>query len=425
LEVPVDSRIVAHLVSGDVNIMDLEEDIEVDVVSADVTCSEIDGDIDVSTISGNIYLEEVYGDFRLKTISGDVIAELDPIKDKEYQINSTSGNIKVRIPEDTDFEVHATTVSGDVVTNLPIEVDKVSRTKIIGYRGSDGPLIKLSTISGDVKLLPSNPKTYSRTRTGENDEMEHYHKKIELEDETSAEIKIEFGVGRFNLEKGKALLETDIKYEPEELTPALEYKKSDKVGVARLRMVKEKEGIRIREWQFKNRCDVRLTPEIPLDLDISLGACGADIDLTDIRIQSLHLATGASRTKLIIEEENPIICDDVDIEAGAAQFRVEGLNNLNFKRLHFSGGVGVYTLDFGAPFEGYRNADIGMGVGSLTLILPRDVGIRMKVDGLFIKDIEGLRRDGKWYTSRDFNEQPGKLSIHVEGGLGTLNVTLR
>lgn len=281
-----------------------------------------------------------------------------------------------------------------------------------------------SLILRDIKLLSIKPKTCEEESSKRNKGMEHYHKKIELKDETSAEIKIEFGVGRFNLGQGEALIEVDIKYKPKEIKPTLEYKKYDKVGIARLRMERE-ESISIRELQFKNRCDVWLTPQIPLDLDISLGACRTDIDLTNIRVQSLHLETGAGRTKLIIGEVNPIVCEDVNIEAGATQFHAEGLNNVNFRRLHFRGGVGAYTLDFGEPFEGYRSVDIEMGVGSLSLVLPRNVGIRLKIGGLFLKDIEGLEREGNWYTSPDFDAQPGKLAIHVEGGLGTLNVRVR
>ena len=160
-----------------------------------------------------------------------------------------------------------------------------------------------------------------------------------------------------------------------------------------------------------------------MDLSLEFGAAKAEVDLTGLHVQRLHLATGASETQLRIREPNPIVCEMVDLNVGAAKFDAVGLGNLNSRSLSFSGTVGEVTLDFSGDWRADMTASVRMGLGSLTLRVPRGLGVRVIKDGLLVGfDSEGLTKRGNSFYSRNWEDAEHKLTVDIDAAFGSIRI---
>ena len=83
-------------------------------------------------------------------------------------------------------------------------------------------------------------------------------------------------------------------------------------------------------------------------------------------LHSLEYRTGASQSRVRFSSMNPVACESLSLEAGAAEFRVTGLANANCRRVRFDGGVGEVTLDFsGRPYAVFQGEWTLPSVGGL------------------------------------------------------------
>jgi hypothetical protein len=69
------------------------------------------------------------------------------------------------------------------------------------------------------------------------------------------------------------------------------------------------------------------------------------------------------------------------------------------------------------------NAGVEMGLGTLTLRLPRGLGVRIVKDGLLASfDSQGLTKRGDVYYSEDYEDTTYKLSLDLDAALGSIRV---
>jgi predicted membrane protein len=108
---------------------------------------------------------------------------------------------------------------------------------------------------------------------------------------------------------------------------------------------------------------------------------------------------------------------------GAARFEAEGLGNLNCEDLSFSGGVGDVALDFTGNWRTDGTVDIDMGLGSLTLRLPKGLGVSVHKSSVLASfDSQGLIKRGQVYYSEGFDKADRKLNINIDAALGSIKV---
>lgn len=138
--------------SSDMDLEQIKGDVRVDCVSGDLMLQEISGDIDASTSSGDIEVEQDQGGLDLNTVSGDVEVKTEISSESEYSVETTSGEIVFYLPEDSNARLKCETRSGTIRTKIPLQVLSTSRNFLKGELGSGGPLIYLSTVSGDVEV---------------------------------------------------------------------------------------------------------------------------------------------------------------------------------------------------------------------------------------------------------------------------------
>jgi hypothetical protein len=231
-------------------------------------------------------------------------------------------------------------------------------------------------------------------------------------------VEVEYGAGRLSLGPGEPgmLYSAKVHYDAATFTPVVDY------TAGRLRLGVESGTVRGRNVRA-GELDLRLTPEVPVDLSVRFGAAEANLDLGGLRVDRLEIQTGASRTILDVSAPNPQRCRSATIQVGAARFEARGLGNLNAERLSVQGGVGEVTLDFSGEWLADMTASVEMGLGALTLAVPRNRAVRINREGRLASfDSEGLVKRGDAYYSENWSTADTRLTVDLKAALGSIRV---
>jgi hypothetical protein len=237
--------------------------------------------------------------------------------------------------------------------------------------------------------------------------------------EEELRVDVRFGAGRLDIKPGPAgsLYKATLHYDPRGFRPVTEYHEG------RLRVGLETErGTRVRTNKA-GEVALALGPEVPITLDLEIGAAEADVELGGLRIRRVEVSTGASQTSLRFSRPNPEPLSVLQIEVGAAAFRAEGLGTANAERLSVDGGLGEVILDFSGEWQRDMTADIDMGLGALKLRVPEGIGVHVVKDGLLATfDSQGLIKRGDGYYSPDWDRASRRLTIRVDAALGSIDL---
>jgi hypothetical protein len=168
---------------------------------------------------------------------------------------------------------------------------------------------------------------------------------------------------------------------------------------------------------------VALSPAVDLSLDLTLGAVNADVELGGLRVNNLHLKTGASRTTLRFSQPNAVRCELAAISAGAAEVSLMGLGNSRCDEVEFEGGMGRVLLDFAGQWTSSSRVEVKMAMGELTLRLPRRIGLQITMDK-FLSSFEaaGLIRRGSAFQSPNYQTSTRHLDLDLTTAMGGVNV---
>jgi hypothetical protein len=236
--------------------------------------------------------------------------------------------------------------------------------------------------------------------------------------ESGLHVIIEYGAGTINLAPASAgtLYRSRIRYDADGFRPVADY------TPGRLRLGVEGSTGRSRSVR-SGELDLRLGPDVPVQLELKFGAAEATLELGGIPISSLDVQTGASTTQLRVSSPNTVPCRSASIQVGAARFTATGLGNLRAEQLRVQGGVGEVVLDFTGAWSGSMNATVTMGLGSLTLRMPRGLGVRIEREGRLASfDGQELIRRGNTYYSENWDAAASRLTLTVEAALGSVRV---
>lgn len=268
-------------------------------------------------------------------------------------------------------------------------------------------------------------------------EIKEERKTISYQGEESLSVKIQFGVGKVRIEKGegKYILDADFKYSKEDFRPVVEYEydKTNEHGRLLLKLERDKDEAEKEvetedEWNWKveeNEWILRFTDRVPINFDIEIGASESEIDFTGMKVKDVFLDTGAGNVNVDFDEPNEQEMENMEINAGVTKLRMENLMNANIENLNFNGGVGQFTLDFDGELKRTSHADISLGVGQMTLMIPESVGTKIKTRSFFLSPFSADEFDkveSGMYQNEMFGKSDKELIIDLKGGLGSLNV---
>lgn len=247
----------------------------------------------------------------------------------------------------------------------------------------------------------------------------------QMHGETRLSATLEYGAGSLSIGPGQPaeLYRMDLSYDNDRFVPLSDYEAGR--GSVRLGLRASGDaGVRVvSRNQLQQQAAVAFSPRVDLALDLALGAVDADVELGGLRVTSLALKSGASRTAVRFSQPNPAHCRRAEFSAGAAELTVIGLGNSRCDTIEFEGGIGKVTLDFGGSWSSNARVHVKMAVGELTLRLPRRVGVRIAMDK-FLSSFEpaGLVRRGDEFVSPNYDRARQHLDLDLTTAVGGVNV---
>ncbi len=208
VKVPTGKRVEVHLAAGSVEANNVDGDLDIDLWSASVRASGTKGRMMIDAGSGSVRVENATGDLEIDTGSGsttlsglrmsrvvvdagsgtvearDVQADrfsvdigsgsvrADALSTDDLLIDTGSGGVRVDLakvprrsgidtgsgsvtlglPENAAADLDIETGSGGISSDFPVTADSFQRRELRGRIGGGGPLIKVSTGSGGVRL---------------------------------------------------------------------------------------------------------------------------------------------------------------------------------------------------------------------------------------------------------------------------------
>lgn len=202
-------------------------------------------------------------------------------------------------------------------------------------------------------------------------------KSIPLGPQKSVIVDIKMGAGKVTVGAGTSdLMNADFTYNVDAWKPEVRYEVSGDQG--RL-TIAQPSGSRNYSGSKRYDWDVRLNAQIPMGMNIDMGAGKAVLNLAGLDLSQLNVNMGAGEA-------------DIDLD-------------------------GSWKHDLAASVHG--------GVGKATLHLPSDVGVRATVQGgLGAIHAEGFSRDGDIYTNSVYGKSKVNLNVNVQGGMGEVNLVL-
>lgn len=247
------------------------------------------------------------------------------------------------------------------------------------------------------------------------------------------EADIEYAVGRLEVGAAEAglLYRLDLRYDARRFEPVRRWSTAAGTGHLRLRFDSDDD---FDDFDIDDFDDVDsdelggltlgLSREVPTRVSLGVMAAEARLHLGGLALERFVLRTGASETSIDFDSANPVRMDRLELAAGAADFRASGLGNARFDHLEFVGIVGDVRLDFRGDWEGSAEAEINMGLGSLRLTFPRELGVRIDRQGILTSfdsvgfdEVDGAFQTPNWETASS------RLDLSIRAGLGDIDVT--
>lgn len=221
---------------------------------------------------------------------------------------------------------------------------------------------------------------------------------IELGDADSVDVDIQMGAGVLDISGGSdELLEATFTYNVDELNPRASI--NGKKLVVRDSDVDEGIGSLLDLDKYRNEWDLHFNENVPMAMNIDLGAGRSNLALGALSLTSLNIDGGAG---------------DVDLDLTGSQ---------SLSQLDLDMGAGDTTIDLTGDWQNDLEVRINGGVGEFTLRLPSEVGVRVEVDtGIGTVEASGLARDGDNYTNDVYGVSDVTLRIDLQGGIGKINL---
>lgn len=258
-------------------------------------------------------------------------------------------------------------------------------------------------------------------------EMESMNKAQPIGKEKSLSADIRFDIGSLDIsgDKDTNLYSVELEYDKSSYQPEINYRPpagGDEGALSFRLESNHKIGLRA---EHHNRLRLNLTKSIPIKLSINTGVGDARLSLSGLEISRLDLESGVGGSKLSSYEPNAVPCDFIRIKNGVGSMDAVGLGNLNFRELEFEGGVGGANLDFTGAWK--RDADIRVqvGVGGVTLRMPRELGVRVEAEKHFLSGfhLEGFNQRDSFYYSESYDRAKVRVSVRVATGVGGFRIS--
>ncbi|HXV87176.1 MAG TPA: LiaF domain-containing protein [Gemmatimonadales bacterium] len=257
-------------------------------------------------------------------------------------------------------------------------------------------------------------------------DMRHASAARQRSQESDLSVTVTFGVGRLQVRPGPedVLYRARLQYDAERFEPILRYSPEGRRVRVGIEGLNRGGDLNYRD-RPEQRLDLDLSPAVPTDLELTYGAGLADIELGGLSLTRIQVKAGAAESVIRFSRPNQVKCEALTFEVGAINLKAEGLGNARCGRIDLKGAAGDITLDFtGAwPANTTVAVDLKVGLGSVRLRLPANVGVSVDIDRVLASfDRTGLLRRGSRYYSANYDAASTKLDFQVGTAMGHVEV---
>jgi hypothetical protein len=119
-----------------------------------INITDVEGRIEFQTVNGGVKLSGLAGEVRGRTSNGGVDVELDGTtwRGDGLDVETSNGGVRLRIPEHYSARLETGTVNGGFNIDFPVSVQGRVDREITADLGGGGPLIRVRTNNGGVKV---------------------------------------------------------------------------------------------------------------------------------------------------------------------------------------------------------------------------------------------------------------------------------
>ncbi|MFB0516997.1 MAG: toast rack family protein [Candidatus Neomarinimicrobiota bacterium] len=243
------------------------------------------------------------------------------------------------------------------------------------------------------------------------------------------EVNVEFGLGEIRVERGNPAKAVTgyIQYDEDYISPKVEYEV--KGNVARFQLTTKSqhrgwEGISMRDMDSPES-ELYFTTRVPLEVDFSCGLGEANLDLGYLKVMDLKLDNGLGETTLDFSTPNGVELRRIDVDNGLGELVAHNLANAKTERLKFDCGLGSAELDFSGETLKDMSVDVNVGLGSVTLRIPRGYNVEMEAEENFLSTIDTndmVKKGRGLYRSENYDPSRPTLRITASVGLGSIDI---
>jgi hypothetical protein len=230
---------------------------------------------------------------------------------------------------------------------------------------------------------------------------------------TSASINLHFSVGENTVKPlvdSDNLFEADVAYVGEIEFSSTEGPHKD-IALRQQKAVNPvMKSIRQAIGSFGNRqdlrWDVRLSPDVPMDVNIHAGVGKSEMDLSQIQLTGLKFDAGVGEPHITLPESETGYAIKMNMGVGESHVTLPVNTNID---LDVNGGVG--EVHFHIPLGASVHVKASSGLGDV------------KVPPHFerIEGKSGVGAHGVWETE-DFANADDKITINYKGGVGSFEI---
>jgi hypothetical protein len=203
---------------------------------------------------------------------------------------------------------------------------------------------------------------------------EHESEVVELKGAKAVRMTVHMPAGELHIEGGATrLMEGDFYQGPSWAAPSVEYEVENGVGTLSINQQSANQLM----TRSDNTWKLKVSNEVPLELEVDVGAGRGELNLSKVDLTRLELNIGAGQA-------------NVDL-------------------------TGERAKDLEAEIHG--------GVGEAVVRLPKNIGVVATVHGgLGSVDVHGLKEEDGEYTNAAYGKAPNTIRLTVEGGIGHIRL---
>lgn len=259
-------------------------------------------------------------------------------------------------------------------------------------------------------------------------------KSADLDKETELKSFIEFPIGTITISgtSSKALFNFKGTFSNQNLIPEFSFQRGTTSSTMKIQSKsKSSSGSNTNSTGkdgSQHEADIELNQDVTHYLKFSLGAGDATLNLNHLRFSEFEIASGAASIQLISTVPNSKVIEKVTIRTGVGRLDMNGILNMNIRKLTIEGGVGSVRLDFSGFSVGTHAVNVSTGVGSIQVTIPPNIGIKIKDNSSFFSSVsipKNMTKRGSTFYSDNYDSAETQLEFNVSSGMGSVNFSIK